>query len=89
VDVDVLAVGGGLAAADVALFLHGADGGEGAGLGDAGLGGELALRQAVALPEDAQEGPVAERHAVRGELRLQRAREAAPRLLGQVREALV
>jgi len=32
---------------------------------------------------------MAERHAVRGELGLQRAREAAPRLLGQVREALV
>jgi hypothetical protein len=32
---------------------------------------------------------VAERHAVRGELGLQSAREAAPCVLGQVREALV
>jgi len=89
VHIDVLAIVGHLAARDIALFLHGADGGEGAGLGDAGLGRELALRQPVALPEDAQEGPMAERHAVRGELGLQRAREAAPGLLRQVREALV
>src|SRR5947207_8890869 len=44
------------------------------------------LRETVALPQDAQEGPVAERHAVLREAPLQRAHEAAPRLLGQVRK---
>ena len=50
---------------------------------------ELALRVAVALPQDAQESPVPERNAVRGEPCLQGAGKGAPGLLGQVREALV
>src|SRR5262249_62391412 len=49
---------------------------------------KLALRQAIARPQDSQERPVAEAHAVRGETTLQVADEGAPGFLGQVREAV-
>jgi hypothetical protein len=63
---------------------HAADRGEGARLHHARFGRERALREAVALPQDAQKGPVAERDAVRGKARLQRAYEATPGFLGEV-----
>jgi len=88
VDVDVLAVAGHLLAAHVAQLFHYLERGEGARLHDPGLVAQLALREAVALPQDAQESPMSERHRVLGEPRLHGAREGAPRLLGQVREAV-
>ena len=46
-------------------------------LHDAGALAELFLCQAVGLPEDAQEGPVAERHPVARQPHLQRAVKGA------------
>jgi hypothetical protein len=68
---------GSLLALDVAQRLHGLHGGEGGGLHHAGALAELFLRQAVGLPEDAQESPVAEGHAVLRQPHLQRAVEGA------------
>ena len=54
----------------------------------AGLRGQLALREAVALPQDAHERPVAERHALRGEPRGEVAGQRARRLAHDVGKAV-
>ena len=74
---------------DVAASLHRLQRGEGRGLHHAGLAAQLALRQAVGLPQHAQERPVADRHLVLGEAHLQRAIERAHRVLDEVRQAIV
>ena len=88
-DEDILAVVPRLAPRHVAALLHRLHGGERRRLHDAGLLRELALREAVALPQHAQEGPMAEGDLVRGEPRLQRADERTRRVLHEMGEAVV
>ena len=87
--IDLLAVVAALAARDVAEPLHRLERREGRRLHHAGLVAQFALGQAIALPEDAQEGPVAERDLVLGKPHLQRADERARRILDQMREPVV
>jgi len=50
---------------------------------------QLALRDAVAHPQDAQEHPVSERHVVLCEPHLQRALQAASGVLDEMRDTVI
>src|SRR5688572_30128937 len=86
--VDVLPVLGQLAALDQPELLHRLQRGEGRGLHDARLLGELALREPVLLPEDAQERPVPERHVVLREPLRERAHQRSRGLTNDACEPL-
>ena len=87
--VDLLAIAADLASRDVTEPLHRLERREGGRLHHAGFLAQLALGETVALPEDAQEGPVAERYLVPGEPHLQRAHQSARRVLDQMRQTIV
>ena len=74
---------------DQAARIHRVEGRVGGRLHHPGLVAELALRQAIVFPQDAQEDPVTERHVVLCQTLLQRAIEHARRILDQVGEAVV
>ena len=76
-------------AANVAEPLHRLERRERRRLGHAGLLAQLALGQPVAFPQDAQEGPMAERDRMRGEPHLQGAHQRPRRILHQMGEPIV
>jgi ABC-type branched-subunit amino acid transport system ATPase component len=87
--VDVAAVVRQLAAHDVAEPFHRRQRGVRRRFHHARLAAQRTLRQSVALPQYAQERPVAEQHVVAREPQLQRANERARRVLDEMGEAVV
>src|SRR5439155_13197335 len=88
-DGNLAAVPGRAPSRDIAEALHGLERGERRGLHHAGLPADLALSQSVVLPEDAQEGPMAEGDAVCREAGLERADQCASRVLDEMRHPVV
>jgi hypothetical protein len=88
-DIDLLVVSAALTAANVTQPLHCLERRKRRRLRHAGLLAELALGQPVAFPQDAQEGPVAERDRVLGQPHLQGAHQRSRRILHQMGEPIV
>jgi hypothetical protein len=74
---------------DVAQAFHGVERRKRGRLHDPGLTAQLPLREAFALPQDAQEAPMTVRHRMLGEPHLQGAGEAPGGVLDEVGQPVV
>ncbi|KAG1376886.1 hypothetical protein G6F59_018222 [Rhizopus arrhizus] len=86
---DVLVVPGQMLALDITERLHRLHRGKRGWFHDGSLLAQFPLSQAVLLPEDTQESPVAERHVVVGQAHLQAPDKSARGILDQVRQPIV